>query len=246
MRTAVLFAAFLITLAAVTAAAQETPVATLANEFRTEGNCETTLAAADRFFSELSNNPVSQGYIVIYRQGHNTASARSRRREITNWVKIRHFDPMRITFLEGTVQVEAKTQFWLVPPGAEPPMVVPDDPKALAIPKPKVAETVEIDPSEPYIFTAEYADGIEGCKDPFDKEGFAQELKDNPAYRGNIVIAAGNKVDFREMERVILSELASYGVNPKLLRTFYVKASLPSTELWILPRKSSVRPKSKL
>lgn len=240
MKAAFLFAAFLITLAAVPLAAQETPVATLVDEFRTVGNCERGLAATDNFMSELGNNPASQGYVVIYREGDRQNSARGRRREIENWVKTRQYDPSRITFLDGTVQVEAKTQFWLVPPGAEAPGVEPDDPKAVEMPQP--AAPAATDPTKPYIFTAEYSDGIDGCKDPFDKEGFAQTLKDEPGARGNIVIRANDRAAYRKAEREILAELASLGVKVSRLKTFYVKDSLFSIELWFLPRRPTSNP----
>jgi hypothetical protein len=190
---------------------------------------------------ELSNDPTSQGYIIIYREGGKQNLARGRRREIENWVSRQHFDPSRITFMDGTVQVEAKTQFWLVPPGAETPKVKPDDPKALAMPEPQRIESAE--PATPYVFSNEIADGVAGCggSEGLDVSGFIEELKGHPAYRGNIVIKRPTRTEFLRMEKQLLSDLAASRIARVRIRTFFVKSDFEDVELWVLPRKSGVR-----
>ena len=222
--------------ASVLSAQDDLPKAKLFDDLNTVGsNCEEGLAKMDGFLEALSNDPAAQGYIILYQEGNNPRSTSGRARELTNWISFRNFDRNRITFGRGTVQVDARTQFWLVPAGAENPEILAADPKALEMPAPP--EPVESKPTKPYIFTSEYADGVDGCKDPFDKAGFAEELKANPGYQGNIVIRAPSRSAFRETEKEILSELASHGVLRDRLRTFFVKESLWGIELWILPHK---------
>lgn len=227
----------LLVVATLPAAAQETPVAKLVDEFRTVGNCERGLAAADSFMRELSNDPASQGYIVIYRQGGKQNLAIGRKREIENWVKRQHFDTSRITFLDGTAQVEAKTQFWLVPPGAESPRVEPDDPKALAMPEPQ--RVAPIEPTTPYVFSNEIVDGVAGCggSEGLDVAGFIEELKQHPSYRGNIVIKRPTRTEFLRMEKQLLSEVSAAGIARARIKTFFVKNNFKNVELWILPRQ---------
>jgi hypothetical protein len=75
-------------------------------------------AIFDSFFVELQNNLTSQGYIINH--GSDRAVA-ARERLIRSKINFRNFDPIRITFIRGKVSKEIKTEFWIVPEGAEPP-----------------------------------------------------------------------------------------------------------------------------
>ena len=236
MRSPFLTVALIFLTAIVLSAQGDLPKARLIDDLNTVGsNCEEGLAKMDGFLAALANDPAAQGYVILFQEGNNPRSTTGRERELMNWISFRNFDRNRITFGRGTGQVDARTQFWLVPAGAENPEIVAADPKALEMPAPP--EPVESKPTKPYIFTSEYADGVDGCKDPFDKAGFAAELKANPGYRGNIVIRASEGSLFRDAEKEILDELASYGVPRSRLRTFFVKDILWGIELWILPHK---------
>jgi hypothetical protein len=124
----------------------------------------------------------------------------------------------------------AEIEMWLVPAGAEIPEIVSQ-------PEPEVAEKPEKEPktpAKPYIFSSEFYDGVAGCGEELDLEGFAETLKKNPKSRGNIVIMLMTKADFREKEKEIIDFLTGKGIARKRLRTFYVN-SFGGVELWLLP-----------
>ena len=74
----------------------------------------------DAFFTELSNNPNNQGYIINY--GTDREIAR-RERLITNHIAFRNFDRSRITLVNGGASPdgEPRTKLYRIPPGAENP-----------------------------------------------------------------------------------------------------------------------------
>jgi len=74
----------------------------------------------DSFFSELSNNPNNQGYIINYGTDKEIAA---RERLITNHIAFRNFDRSRITLVRGGTSAdgEPRTKLYRIPPGAENP-----------------------------------------------------------------------------------------------------------------------------
>lgn len=72
----------------------------------------------DYFFTELSNNPSAQGYIINFGTKREIARVE---KVIRYQVKVRNFDLTRITFVSGGAAENSQTQFWLVPVGAENP-----------------------------------------------------------------------------------------------------------------------------
>lgn len=196
-------------------------------------NCEYVLMMTDRFLVELSNNPVSAGYVIIYGKPRIAAAAM---REMKNWIKIRGFDPSRTVFIDGGgIGGRAEIEFWLVPPGAAPPEPSPQ-PEYVESDKTAASETETRPPNKPYIFSKEYYDGVAGCgeSEELNLEGFAALLKENPKSRGNIVIILDTKNGFREKEKEILNYLTGKGIARKRLRTFHVN-SFGGVELWFLP-----------
>lgn len=205
------------------------PKAILIDQFQ-RANCEDVLMRTDNFFVHLQNNPGASGYIIFYGRRRAVAIAE---REAKNWIRIRNFDPGQIVLVRGGgINERAEIEMWLVPPGADPPEVKPQ------------AESEEIEthekepaiPTKPYIFSSEHGEGIAGCTEELDLEGYAAALKTNPKSRGNIVIYATSKEFFREREKEILDFLKDKGIARKRLRTFYQKSeALFGTELWFLP-----------
>jgi hypothetical protein len=196
-------------------------------------NCEYVLMQTDRFLVELSNNPVSTGYVIIYGKPRIAAAAS---REMKNWIKNRGFDVSRTVFIDGGgIGGRAEIEFWLVPPGAAPPEPSPQ-PESVEPDKTIASETEIRPPNKPYIFSSEYYDGVAGCgeSEELNLEGFAALLKENPKSRGNIVIILDTKAGFREKEKEILDYLTAKGIARKRLRTFYVN-SFGGVELWFLP-----------
>lgn len=77
-------------------------------------------ARLDAYFGELLNNPSTQGLIVNF--GSERQISR-RERLIKFQIGVRKFDASRITFDNGRFSNEQKTEFWLIPQGAENPTI---------------------------------------------------------------------------------------------------------------------------
>ena len=77
----------------------------------------------DAFMVELGNNPDSQGYILNYGMDRDMEI---REKQIRNAIAFRSYDELRITFVRGGGCKSLKTEFWLVPAGAENPPVCSD------------------------------------------------------------------------------------------------------------------------
>jgi hypothetical protein len=99
----------------------EKPKASKSVEFGIEPNGYVK-AVLDSFFVELMNDPMAQGNIITY--GPNREVAR-REKIIRNQIYFRRLDSQRITFVTGGFSKEIKTEFWIVPKGAEPPKIIP-------------------------------------------------------------------------------------------------------------------------
>jgi hypothetical protein len=74
----------------------------------------------DNFFTELSNNPTNQGYIINYGTDREIAALE---RLITNHIAFRNFDRSRITLVRGgeSPDGQRRTRLYRIPPGAENP-----------------------------------------------------------------------------------------------------------------------------
>lgn len=86
------------------------------SEFMFQGYVKRVL---DGFFADLSSNPASQGYIVIYPETER--HYRQIERIIRNWVGTRRFDSSRVTFAKAKKNKKSIIQMWVVPPGAAHP-----------------------------------------------------------------------------------------------------------------------------
>lgn len=77
----------------------------------------------DVFLAELANNPGAKGIVYV----HGTpAEIAGRTRYFQNQIRFRSFDASRIEFLKGRNIGDVRTDFWLVPVGAEPPEIKPE------------------------------------------------------------------------------------------------------------------------
>src|SRR3989337_2997081 len=104
------------------------PKAVVVDECDTRGNnCEETFARLDSFYTELSNNPSDQGYIVIYQVPESRSAGPRRERQLVNHIRMRRFDRSRVVLVSGTVRKDAKVHFWRVPAGAENPEIMNSD-----------------------------------------------------------------------------------------------------------------------
>ena len=117
-----LFFTFLLSLAAFQFCfSQEKPKAVLFEEFGNI-NCEELLARMDAFYNVLSNDPSSQGYIIIYGKGDETVRKLSYELLINGSIKFRNFDKSRIVRIRGAERENLEIELWKVPAGAEKPV----------------------------------------------------------------------------------------------------------------------------
>jgi hypothetical protein len=95
------------------------PEAVLVDEFGKLPN-DDIRGRLDSFFTELSNNPNNQGYIINYGSDKEIAA---RERLITNHIAFRNFDRSRITLVRGGASAdgEPRTKLYRIPPGADNP-----------------------------------------------------------------------------------------------------------------------------
>jgi hypothetical protein len=97
---------------------EETPKAIKFDEFEKAANGYVKMKM-DYFYTELSNNPSSQGYIINYGTDRETII---REKQIRTSIQWRRYDSARITFVRGGFRDGVKTELWIVPPGAETPV----------------------------------------------------------------------------------------------------------------------------
>lgn len=95
------------------------PEAVQIDEFGKQAN-DDIRTRLDTFFTELSNNPNNQGYIILYGTDREISQ---RERLITNHVNFRNFPRERITIVRGGVHETGTvyTKLYRVPPGADNP-----------------------------------------------------------------------------------------------------------------------------
>jgi hypothetical protein len=96
---------------------KETPKAVKFDEFEKATNGYVKLKM-DYFYNELSNNPASQGYIINYGTDREIFIREKQIRVSMTW---RKYDAARITFVRGGFRDGVKSEFWMVPPGADKP-----------------------------------------------------------------------------------------------------------------------------
>ncbi len=97
--------------------------------------CDYVIQLADNFLFELQNNPQSTGFVIYYEGKYANDTEQSetkmflpRRGEadfrvqiIRNHIKLRKQNPERVLFINGGFLEEQKTEFWIVPKGADLP-----------------------------------------------------------------------------------------------------------------------------
>lgn len=107
-------------------------------------NEEALYAAVDRFFSKLSNDRNNRGYIQIYVGVSNPPSFWNKRRTeraLLGYVASHHIHDQRVTLVRSGFLQNDLVEFWIVPPGAEPPT----SRKGLPEPKLDISETILFD-----------------------------------------------------------------------------------------------------
>jgi hypothetical protein len=222
---------FLILMALGTDAFGQGPSARMVDEFRTAGNnCEEGFARLDSYFVELENNPMDEGLIVISGDELDATAARRREQQLLNHFTFRKFDRTRVRVIRAAARTNATTQFWLVPPGADMPEIELD------------RRGVVAEPIRPYLYAANYADGVPGCfGNLYDVGEFAKVVRADDGNTARIVINESSRIRYRRTAREITAELASLGIQRSRVATVYkyVRPNrlLEVTELWVIPSK---------
>lgn len=107
-------------------------------------NEEALYAAVDRFFSKLSKDRNNRGYIQVYVGVSNPPSIWNKRRTertLLRYISSRRFRHERVTFVRAGFLQNDFVEFWIVPPGAEPPPIL----KGMPEPKLDVSKTILFD-----------------------------------------------------------------------------------------------------
>ncbi len=214
------------------------PQARMIDEFRTAGNnCEEGFARLDAFFTELGNNPMDAGLIVINGDARDARAALRREQQLLNHFTFRKFDRSRVRIIRGAPRQAGTTQFWSVPPGADQPEISQDASSGVAEKPP---------PQQPYFYAADYLDGVPGCSGYlYDLEEYARVLNANPAKTGRIVISQSSRAKYARTLREILAELTQHGVARHRVTSIYkyVRPNrlLEVTELWVVPPRAKTK-----
>lgn len=203
--------------------AQEIPKARLVLESKNV-NCEILLADSDALFLELSNEPNSRGYVVIYGKTDNILKKTYYERVLEGAVEFRQFDRSRITNIRGNEIGDLRIQFWLVPTGAE---------------KPSFDETAwdfTLSPNtKPFIFYSNSGDFDQICTVPSYNKVYTELLVANSEFRGNIVIYESSPTKFRKAKADLLKNFPETIKNR--LKIFFVPRKSSIFELWLIPPK---------
>ncbi|MBX3291262.1 MAG: hypothetical protein KF881_00035 [Acidobacteria bacterium] len=82
-------------------------------------------ARMDNFFIQLHNNRASLGYVIFY-QGADVLPAKMtdnvNRRLFLQYINFRRYDAQTVVMIDGGYRHSIWTEFWIVPPGADPPV----------------------------------------------------------------------------------------------------------------------------
>ena len=81
-------------------------------------------ARLDNFAIELQNDPTTKGYVIAYAaRGGTVGTAVTRLNTAKNYlVNVRGIESGRIVTINGSTQATAKTELWVLPDGAAPPV----------------------------------------------------------------------------------------------------------------------------
>jgi len=81
-----------------------------------------------RISIQAQNTPDAQLYVIIYPGTDRASTSKNSfdklsKRALDYMVKTRGFDPRRISIVRGSNHASTGVEIWIVPPGAQPPVV---------------------------------------------------------------------------------------------------------------------------
>ena len=106
---------------------QEVPKPFRCDEFEAKSP-DDDKARFDNCVIQAQNTPDAQLYVIIYPGTDRLSRTRNTydrlsRRALDYMVKTRGFDPRRIQIVKGSTRIKTLYEIWIVPPGAQPPVV---------------------------------------------------------------------------------------------------------------------------
>lgn len=228
--------------ATTTAAADAQPAEALKiDEYGRVRHCDMT-ARLDNFAIEMQNNPGAQALLIGYDpkgEGRGKAGGflKVGRYYLTS---VRGIEASRIAVINGGDWdgKEAKTELWLVPEGAEPPLKPAADDKYTVR---EFSGKFDTYATDALIYREQMEMGYSG--DDISRQEFAEKLKQQPGSRGYLVVRSPKgsvpgtwrRIGQRE-EQIIRKD---YSIAARRLSSIYggtAEGDDVQVELWILPK----------
>jgi hypothetical protein len=195
-------------------------------------------AHLDLFAEKLFNQPKLRGYILAYNEPRMGRGSFLRRiygvgRYLT---EARGIETNRVVVADGGFRENFVTQLWLIPEGAEPPLIAP------TLPQPTVVASSAYKFDEECLNCAPavglYLYGLdEGLK------FYAEELRKNPDSRGLIIVRPDRNVSVRKALKEARSAksllVKKYGVDANRIIIKSDRSRNDGTavaEMWVVPR----------
>ena len=201
---------------------QEKPEAVLVDQFG-RITCEELWARLDQFSNELSNNPDSTGYIVIYPEKASVRTGIGYINLIKGHWNFRKLDETRYLIIQGAERDAVNIEFWRVPPGADDSFYKGEKWIAAAV---KVKKA--------FVFNSLH---IEDVCPTFNPKDYAEILLSDPSLRGHIVFFNRSRRESRKEAQDWLTMLTKdYKVPRNRLKVFFAtNGNGVETEFWIVP-----------
>lgn len=208
--------------------AQEKPKAVLFMEFE-ETNCDSLQVNLYEFLVQLNKNPNSKGYVLMNGGKSNNAPFRKYFWEMEMKADLAFIgiEKDQINFLQGKDKDVSKTQFWVIPEGADKPNFIEE-----------VWDYKFPSDIKPFIIDKDSWIG-EVCHASYNTDFYSKVLLANPNLKGHLVIYSKSINKFNKRESELLKELVNKNKVPlQQLKFFYVKSKVADVEYWFVPNKS--------
>lgn len=181
----------------------------------------------EKFQVNLNKEPNNQGWIINY-GAENEISGREK--IIRDNIAFRKYDASRITMINGGDAEIPKTQFWIVPPGAE-------------LPKPDYYNDNQNDSDNQMIVEPRKLEEFGKVSDRFLNwaiTDFFEKLEKDKSLKGYILIH-GNQADINEFEaRIRNLKLFQKNDSERIVIFRNETSKQPTTSLWIIPQDAEL------
>jgi TonB family protein len=172
-------------------------------------------ATMDGYFVALQNDPNERGAVFVY--GPSPASIAKLEKAINSYIRVRGFDPGRLTFINGGYERRPIVQMWLVPAGAETPLAAVDHNNDI-----------------PPVLVTEYSSALPGATRR-NLDLLFTELGSNPDNRGEVQIFAPTLARFRAIERTVNNHIGWRKFDKSRINVEHITAQSLLIRLWRVP-----------